>query len=787
MAAGDIWSVDNLNTGIYKSIDNGVTRTKVTDGPPGYSSYSGIGVEISTRNLYLLTITQPAIHVFDGTSQTWNEPISVASFQQLPTGLAVDGRNEDLWIIGASPSRLHKSTNRGITFGPPIQVQSNVNDILTGVSIDERNGDLYVSISNNKIQKSSDGGITWVSVPVPSSLGSESSIGDISIDGMNGNLWICSSSNLFTSNDNGANWVKISLIRASYAGIYIEPGGADAIPPAIENAATVLDGTIIRLFYNETLDETHVPPPSSFTVNRSNSVSSVSISGSSVVINFSTPFAYNDNVLISYTVPALNDDKIQDLAGNYSKSFMNRSVRNLTISLAERIITITASSDIETSKFYIPWAGDADDFSPVPFWESGAGTATDPYIVDRRVFYTETEISHSFINGYSHLGHDNIRASYQISFPHRATLLFFESFVGMTSDIDIFVYDGSNKVAQRPSSGGITSRRLGYDVEANKPYTIYVTRSRDLTNVITLKLVYLVLIDPVPVTDNIVDKPEGLLVTNDAISADSTERIYYTTFEYSSSSTFTNPRRVYDVNLDQYHYSVISTSTSLQYYRARFTRGSTDTGVKGPWSSTVEYRNVSSVGTPVSHLPVVSISSSTISGPSNVQTGETNTWTLSIRGVYDAIRGSLTATRTYTLTGQPNVIISVTAVGLGIKARRGSSRIVRKLKTITVTEEASTTTPPPVTVTLPPASVSVTLSRVGSASKVVGTARGTYDTLSWSPTPNSSSGNSATWNIRPGSFRATATVTGTGTKASDGTTATDSDSVRSRIDIVGHR
>jgi len=111
-----------------------------------------------------------------------------------------------------------------------------------------------------------------------------------------------------------------------------------AVRNALDNTAPSLyslhaSGNMVALVYNEALDPGSVPRTNQFIVMESGvtrTISSVSISGTTVMLTLSAPLTSGQNVTVSYTggSPAL-----KDLAGNNAPTFSNQPVTNSTIAV----------------------------------------------------------------------------------------------------------------------------------------------------------------------------------------------------------------------------------------------------------------------------------------------------------------------------------------------------------------------------------------------------------------------------------------------------------------------
>ena len=104
----------------------------------------------------------------------------------------------------------------------------------------------------------------------------------------------------------------------------------DSTPPALDSAA--VSASTIVLTYDETLDSGSVPPASAFAVRvagTARSVTAVSVSGATVVLQLSAAVAPSEPVGVSYTAPTVRtESKLRDTAHNDAAGFTNRSVPN---------------------------------------------------------------------------------------------------------------------------------------------------------------------------------------------------------------------------------------------------------------------------------------------------------------------------------------------------------------------------------------------------------------------------------------------------------------------------
>ena len=148
----------------------------------------------------------------------------------------------------------------------------------------------------------------------------------------------------------------------------------DTTAPTYSSSAVSSDGTQVILTYNEALSTT-TAATSAFSVTAggvAKAISSVSISGSTVILNLSSAIRASQIVSFTYSDPSGSDDAnaVQDSAGNDAISLSSTSVtNNSTLSAAQAALSIL--SDI-SSKTY-PYS---QDLTFTPSGGSGSGAIT---------------------------------------------------------------------------------------------------------------------------------------------------------------------------------------------------------------------------------------------------------------------------------------------------------------------------------------------------------------------------------------------------------------------------
>jgi uncharacterized repeat protein (TIGR02059 family)/LPXTG-motif cell wall-anchored protein len=111
----------------------------------------------------------------------------------------------------------------------------------------------------------------------------------------------------------------------------------DQTPPAISSITSNAAGTEVTLTFNEPLSESNPPLASQFSVTNTGgyatTVSSVSVSGSTVVLTLSSPLGAGAGKTVSYTAsspvdPTTGNGAIQDITGNDSLAITNSAIAN---------------------------------------------------------------------------------------------------------------------------------------------------------------------------------------------------------------------------------------------------------------------------------------------------------------------------------------------------------------------------------------------------------------------------------------------------------------------------
>ena len=675
-------------------------------------------------------------------------------------------------LVGAIGNDLRRSTDGGSTW-TNIGTTPN-NETLTGLAIDPGYGTAYATYANTTDAPffQSDDFTTWTS-PVstyPNTWESPYQPG-IGYDGVNSRVFLTWALRYNDENNlpdqvgvyyrSGSNWSRSHLIsgRDFIDAFYVDSGQIDNVPPVLASARTDGRGRFIILTFNKELDATRRPAASQFAAWRLNprrtlTPTSVTVSGTTVSIGISQTLIGTDEVFVQYlgnTNPILRDKA--DDGGNHRtvRPFTNRAVVNQVQTITYIRIEARDAAD-NTTEFSIPYRENVNKDCPPPaFWQSGAGTDSDPYVVDYRYFNDGIDIYDFYDGGFTVQIKPVETGRFSFTFSQTANVTVAGSRTTVT--------------ANRARTYSVGTNAVGTGINVKWATTGAIQPSA------IAKITFTPTAPTTTPTGTISEVPANVTITNSGAQASSTENAYYTTFQWSSSRTFASVGgTLYDTELDQYHFVSNNHPYGTLYWRARFTRGIKDGGTRSGWSTIVSFtRNrstpttrpttpVTPVGPKPVALPSASISSVSVSGPRTVRSGQTATYTVSASGVYDTISGT-GRFGTFTFTSNSSITPEVIARGLGIKAKSGTTARKSTTVNITVTQAPS----------LPNASVTATGPR---------TATGVWDTISWRYGKSGGGHDETveTW---------TASVTGTGTKAKAGTRA--SDSYTKRTPGVGHR
>jgi uncharacterized repeat protein (TIGR02059 family) len=127
---------------------------------------------------------------------------------------------------------------------------------------------------------------------------------------------------------------------------------ADGTPPSLSSVTNTADGTTLTLTFNEDLLASSPPLANQFAVTTNGyptSVSSLTVSGRTVVLTLASPIGENATASVTYTAPAFSrltsNSAVQDAAGNDSATFTGNLSSNLsTVNQGPMLVNSTVNS-----------------------------------------------------------------------------------------------------------------------------------------------------------------------------------------------------------------------------------------------------------------------------------------------------------------------------------------------------------------------------------------------------------------------------------------------------------
>lgn len=141
----------------------------------------------------------------------------------------------------------------------------------------------------------------------------------------------------------------VTLIDSVFASVLIQGvliGESDVTAPLLTGVSiSAQQPNRIVVQYNEILSTTSVPSASAFNV-PTKTISAVSISGTQVFVDVSTPFSGGQSGTISYAQPASN--ALQDAAGNKSASF---STQSFSLPVTDTVAPLLTGVSVLSSNF----------------------------------------------------------------------------------------------------------------------------------------------------------------------------------------------------------------------------------------------------------------------------------------------------------------------------------------------------------------------------------------------------------------------------------------------------
>ena len=184
---------------------------------------------MAAGDLWLVGATPDDIYRSTDGGVTWDSSgIGAPAGQTVVTGIAV-APNGDLWLAGNVPDDIYRSTDEGATWDSSGIGAPAGQTVVQGIAV-APNGDLWlVGTTPNDIYRSTDGGVTWDS----SGIGAPAAqlvVRGISV-APNGDLWLVGSApnDIYRSTDEGVTWdssgIGAPAGQTSSLGIAVAPNG----------------------------------------------------------------------------------------------------------------------------------------------------------------------------------------------------------------------------------------------------------------------------------------------------------------------------------------------------------------------------------------------------------------------------------------------------------------------------------------------------------------------------------------------------------------------------------
>lgn len=129
--------------------------------------------------------------------------------------------------------------------------------------------------------------------------------------------------------DNATGELRVG-VDTSYT---IIASGGDTTPPSLSGAPVVADINPLQVAFTfgETLDPTHVPLNSDFTISGHTTTGLVIVSGVNVYVHVTTPFVEGEAARVAAYTPGLTANKLQDASGNLVAAFSGVTITNSVI------------------------------------------------------------------------------------------------------------------------------------------------------------------------------------------------------------------------------------------------------------------------------------------------------------------------------------------------------------------------------------------------------------------------------------------------------------------------
>lgn len=331
--SGSIEIREYNSNALYRSID--MTSSRITGGGTNqitidpHSAQAGEGSKsftVGTR--YYVAIGNQAF--VDGAGNTF------AGISNRVYSFQVSSQQSGPQLVSLSPVNLSSTVATNgtfkLTFDKPVLVDSN-NNVATIYSLTDQVSNatarMTVSSSDNKVVEFKPGTALQANADYYINIDSNSIYDQ--------------AGNAFVGIKNQYQWKFRTL-------------GGDTVPPAIVKSE--VNGNVIRLVYNELLNEDKVPSPAQFYVTVGGSarnISSVKVDGNVVFVTLASSVSGTQQVLISYSRGSSN--QIQDLTGNLASDFANQVATNgfteanpvvTSSSFNGSTITLTFSENLDT-------------------------------------------------------------------------------------------------------------------------------------------------------------------------------------------------------------------------------------------------------------------------------------------------------------------------------------------------------------------------------------------------------------------------------------------------------
>ena len=314
------------------------TVTNVTGAPTLDSAVVDTKTLILHYNKALDTGSTPA---------TTDFTVSVAGTAQTPSAVSVSGTSVTLTLSTAATSGQAVTVSYTVPSTNPIQdLGGNDAADLSSQTVTNVTGDTTVpsllttngaTVDGKILKLNYNEALDTTSTPATSAFtvsvaGTAQTPSAVSVSGTSVTLTLSSAVK-------STQTVTVTYAKPSTNPIQDLPGNdaADLTNQAVTNAtapvfqSAAVNGTTLKLIYNEALDTTSTPATSAFTVSvagTNQTPSAVSVAGTSVTLTLGTAATSGQAVRVSYTKPSMNP--IQNPAGNDAAALSSKTVTNVT-------------------------------------------------------------------------------------------------------------------------------------------------------------------------------------------------------------------------------------------------------------------------------------------------------------------------------------------------------------------------------------------------------------------------------------------------------------------------